>query len=245
MSESAYVTKVQAAALCGVSPATIQRHRREQKLPNSRRRQGDGALEVAVADLVAAGLLDPLAAKGDVADLIGRSDADRDLAAVRTELAVARAQVDAMEKAAQRRRRRSRLPPVAHHERQGRLMARPLTGSVRRRGNKWLGSVPHLDASQKRREISFSSEDAARTWIHEQLERRAQGLEPRKPEPVAMPRLESRSTESFRTSMPRAAPSVSSASTRAVSWTRSCTPTPSSSPRSARATAAGSRSTAA
>jgi hypothetical protein len=56
---AAYVTQEDAAALCGRSYDTIRRYRRQNRLPNSRSR-ADGVIEVAVADLVAVGLLDPL-----------------------------------------------------------------------------------------------------------------------------------------------------------------------------------------
>lgn len=58
MSEATYLTKKDAAAACGCSEATIQRYRRNGKFPNART-GSSGALEVPVADLVAAGLLDP------------------------------------------------------------------------------------------------------------------------------------------------------------------------------------------
>lgn len=89
-----HITQEEAAAVCGKSFDTIRRYRRHGKLPNSRTRP-DGMVEVAVADLVAAGLLSPLAAaSGEVPAIAGRSRAERDLAAARQELAVANVRMD-------------------------------------------------------------------------------------------------------------------------------------------------------
>lgn len=92
-----FVTRKEAAAMCGVHVDTIRRGETAEppekpKLPNTRRRT-DGVVEIAVADLVAAGMLDPLAARADVTDLAGRSRAERDLTAVRQELALANTQL--------------------------------------------------------------------------------------------------------------------------------------------------------
>jgi hypothetical protein len=57
-------------------------------------------------------------------------------------------------------------------------MGRHLEGSVRRRGNKWLASVPN---GTRRMECSFASEDEALAWIAVQLMRVAQGLVPERP----------------------------------------------------------------
>lgn len=90
----AWVAQEEAAALCGCSYDTIRRYRRLKKLPRSRRR-ADGTVEVPVADLVAAGLLDPLRAGGDVDVLAARSRAERDLVVTRQELAVTTARLEA------------------------------------------------------------------------------------------------------------------------------------------------------
>lgn len=90
-----WVTQQEAAALCGVSFDTIRRYRRQNRLPRSRVRPGDGAIEVPVADLVSAGLLDPMAAGADAGEIATRSRAERDLAAARQELAVLGARLDA------------------------------------------------------------------------------------------------------------------------------------------------------
>mgnify|MGYP001274232108 CR=1 FL=1 len=92
MSESTYLTRKEAAALCGCNYDTIRRAEKKGRLPNTRRR-GDATTEIAVADLVAAGLLDPFAARADVAEIAGRSRAERDLVAARQELAVAQARI--------------------------------------------------------------------------------------------------------------------------------------------------------
>lgn len=92
MSESTYVTRNEAAALCGCNYDTIRRAEKKGRLPNTRQR-ADGTTEIAVADLVAAGMLDPLAARADVTELAGRSRAERDLTAVRQELVVANTQL--------------------------------------------------------------------------------------------------------------------------------------------------------
>jgi hypothetical protein len=95
VSDPTYLSKAEAAALTGKSEATIQRYRRDGKLPSSRYRP-DGTLEVAVADLVSAGLLDPLAAAGGVEEIAGRTRSERDLLAARRDLAVAEARLDAL-----------------------------------------------------------------------------------------------------------------------------------------------------
>jgi len=95
MSESPYLNQHDAADLCGKSYDTIRRYRREGTLPNSRTR-GDGTVQVAVADLVACGLLDPLVASGPVGELADRSRSARDLVLVRQELAVATVRIEAL-----------------------------------------------------------------------------------------------------------------------------------------------------
>lgn len=88
MSGRTHLTRKEAAALCGCHVDTIRRN--EPAMGNTRKR--NGVVEVAVADLVAVGLLDPLAADNcDVAEVAGRSRAERDLVAARQELAVATA----------------------------------------------------------------------------------------------------------------------------------------------------------
>jgi hypothetical protein len=93
MSEPAFVTKAQSALLCDRSEATIQRYKRQGDLPNSRYAV-DGTLEIAVADLVAAGLLDPLAAGERVDAAVARHSATRELAQLHQDLAVLQASFD-------------------------------------------------------------------------------------------------------------------------------------------------------
>lgn len=94
MADPGYLTKKDAAAACGCSEATIQRYKRDGKLPNTRRGAA-GVLEVPVADLVAAGLLDPLAATSDLPEVAWRSRTERDLVTARQDLAVTRAELEA------------------------------------------------------------------------------------------------------------------------------------------------------
>ena len=89
MQQSTFLTQEEAADVCRKSYDTIRRYRRQGRLPNSRTR-ADGTVEVAVADLVATGLLDALANTGDVTEAASRSRTERDLAAMRQELNVLR-----------------------------------------------------------------------------------------------------------------------------------------------------------
>ena len=95
MSGPTYVTQDEAAQLCQKSYDTIRRHRRNNALPNSRTRP-DGTIEVAVGDLVAAGLFDPFAAGGDVGEVVSCSRIERDLLAARQELAIERTKTEAL-----------------------------------------------------------------------------------------------------------------------------------------------------
>lgn len=92
MSETAYLTRKEAAALCGCHVDSIRRAEKKGLLPHTRQHR-NGSTQIAVADLVAAGMLDPLAARTDVTEVAGRSRAERDLTAVRQELAVAYTQI--------------------------------------------------------------------------------------------------------------------------------------------------------
>jgi hypothetical protein len=89
------MSRKQAAALCGCHVDSIRRAEKADRLPNTRR-DAEGTTQIAVADLVAAGMLDPLAATADVAEIAGRSRAERDLVAARQELAVATARIEAL-----------------------------------------------------------------------------------------------------------------------------------------------------
>ena len=94
MSEPRYLTQEEAAAACNKHKDTIRRYRYDGKLPWDTR--DDGVVLVAVADLVTAGLLDPLAADGPVEQVAQRSRAERDLLAARQDLAVAHTRLDAL-----------------------------------------------------------------------------------------------------------------------------------------------------
>lgn len=86
--------------MCKVSYDTIRRYRKAKKL---RSQAGEGgAWAVPVADLVAARLLDPLAAGENIAEVATRSRAERDLTAARQEFAVITARLDAAIERAER-----------------------------------------------------------------------------------------------------------------------------------------------
>jgi hypothetical protein len=85
-----YLPQDEAAAICQRSYDTIRRYRKAGKLPNTTK-GSNGAWLIAVVDLVAAGLLDALAANGAVTEVATRSRAERDLVTTRQELAVATA----------------------------------------------------------------------------------------------------------------------------------------------------------
>ena len=60
-------------------------------------------------------------------------------------------------------------------------MGRPAAGSVRRRGNSWLASVPKHKGSKSRVEVSFRDKTAADRWVSAQLWRLERGLEAERP----------------------------------------------------------------
>jgi hypothetical protein len=93
MSDSQFLSKAEAEVVCRCSGATLQRYLREDKFPNSTKGGKGMPPRYAVADLVAAGLLDPFAATGPIDEIASRGRAERDLAATRTELAVASARI--------------------------------------------------------------------------------------------------------------------------------------------------------
>jgi DNA-binding transcriptional MerR regulator len=93
MADPIFISRKEAAALCHRSEDTLRRYDRAGRLPN-RRVGDDGAVHYAVADLVAIGLLDPLAADGPLAEVASHSRAERELAVARTELAVAEARIE-------------------------------------------------------------------------------------------------------------------------------------------------------
>lgn len=84
-----YLTRREAAAACGVSFDTIRR-RIKAGMPAE---EQDGVIVVAVADLVAHGLLDPLAAGGDITGAVAKDRTERQLEEAQHALAVAGARV--------------------------------------------------------------------------------------------------------------------------------------------------------
>lgn len=96
MQPTTHVTQHEAADLTGKSYDTLRRLRRQGKLPNSRERS-DGVIELALSDLVEIGLFNPLAAAGDVTEVVSRSRSERDLLEARQELALQRSRNQALE----------------------------------------------------------------------------------------------------------------------------------------------------
>jgi hypothetical protein len=90
--EEQYLTREEAAEACGCHPDTIRRRQYANKLPGHRI-SANGCVEIPVSDLIACGLLDPLAATGNVVSAITRSRSERELDDTRTELAIATAQL--------------------------------------------------------------------------------------------------------------------------------------------------------
>jgi hypothetical protein len=76
MRQFAYLTQNEAAPACAKSYETFRRYRHNGHLRNSRTRP-PGTVEVAVADLVASGLLDPLAGAGDLSEIASPSRVSR------------------------------------------------------------------------------------------------------------------------------------------------------------------------
>jgi hypothetical protein len=66
-------------------------------------------------------------------------------------------------------------------------MGRPRSGSVRKRWNRWLGSVPTFDNSTRRPEYAFDTEDEAWSWVRAQLECLDQGIAPERPPTARRP----------------------------------------------------------
>ena len=94
MNDPQYISRAEAAIRCGKSKDTIRKYQRDGKLPNSKLL--DGVTMIAVSDLVAANLLDPLADTTDVfAKFANQSKTDRELTDLAAALAVLQAQYDA------------------------------------------------------------------------------------------------------------------------------------------------------
>jgi hypothetical protein len=94
MTETRYLTRQEAAEICGCSVDTLRRDERASKLPNCRAR-GDGVVEIAIADLVACGRLDPFAATAPLHDIATKGRTERELADARHLLAVKDVQIEA------------------------------------------------------------------------------------------------------------------------------------------------------
>ncbi len=92
MSENRYLTRREAAAASGCHPDTIRRAEAAGRLPN-RRTRSDGSIEIPVSDLVAAGLLDPVAAGDGLPELVARTRTERDLLEARQQVALEQARV--------------------------------------------------------------------------------------------------------------------------------------------------------
>lgn len=76
--ETRYLTRREASAACACHVDTIRRAEVASRL-SSKRTRADGTLEIPVADLAGAGLLDPLAAGEGLPELVTRTRAQRDL----------------------------------------------------------------------------------------------------------------------------------------------------------------------
>lgn len=94
MTETLYLTRQEAAEVCGCSVDTLRRDERAGRLP-SRRARADGVVEIATADLVACGRLDPFAATAPLHDIATKGRTERELADARHLLAVRDVQIDA------------------------------------------------------------------------------------------------------------------------------------------------------
>jgi hypothetical protein len=94
MTETRYFTRQEAADVCGYSVDTLRRDERAGKLPN-RRARGDGVVEIAIADLVACGRLDPFAATAPLHDMATKGRTERELADACQLLAVKDVQIEA------------------------------------------------------------------------------------------------------------------------------------------------------
>jgi hypothetical protein len=75
MSEPRYLTRREAAAVCGRHIDTIRRAERDGL---ASRKRPDGTIEIAVADLVEFGLLDPLVDTTDIAGAVAQSRVERE-----------------------------------------------------------------------------------------------------------------------------------------------------------------------
>ncbi|HEX3946629.1 MAG TPA: hypothetical protein VHW47_02940 [Acidimicrobiales bacterium] len=98
MTERLYLSRREAAAACGKSEDTIRRYDRSGRFPGRHVTAG-GVTVYPLADLVAAGLLDPAAlfdpsvTSEPAAGRVGGTSSDGELAAAHADLAVARARI--------------------------------------------------------------------------------------------------------------------------------------------------------
>ena len=134
-----------------------------------------------MSDLVAAGLLDPVAAGDGLPELVTRTRTERDLLEARQQVALEPGPGRRPRHPARPGARGDHLPAQPGAPAESCVMGRPATGTRRRRGNLWIGGVPCLGDPTRRVETSFASEAAREAWIAEQLARRARGLEPELP----------------------------------------------------------------
>ena len=96
MSETKYLTREEAAAVCACHVDTLRRDEKHGKFPNARKRP-DGVVEIPVSDLVAAGRLDPVAANAPFAEIITKSRTERELLEARQHVALMESRVAAFE----------------------------------------------------------------------------------------------------------------------------------------------------
>ena len=101
MADTRYLTRLEAAEVCGCSVDTLRRDERTGQLPNCRAR-ADGVIEISIADLVACGRLDPLSATAPLSDIATKSRIERELLETRQTLALRDAHVEALRGEVQR-----------------------------------------------------------------------------------------------------------------------------------------------
>ncbi len=93
MSESRYLTREEASIATGMSIDTLRKDQRDGKLPNCRKR-ANGVVEILVADLVAAGRLDPLATDAPIVEIVTKSKTERDLLEARQRVELLQAELN-------------------------------------------------------------------------------------------------------------------------------------------------------
>jgi hypothetical protein len=98
--DTTWLSRRDAAAACGCHVDTIRRYEKRGELPNKQVR--NGTVLIPVSDLVAAGLLDPLANDDRIEQVAHRSRTERELAAARQEIAVLTVRLDGARARAER-----------------------------------------------------------------------------------------------------------------------------------------------